>query len=95
MNRFLGMVLIVFLFASLYVFQQSSILECSYGIYACDKTLSLLIDQKNQLIYNVARLEGPAHLEETTLAKGDFDVYVPKAQEYIRLTPGFVEPPVP
>ena len=68
MKKFLGAILTITLLSVTYVSQHTQLLEYSYRISDCKKSLSLLIDQNQALRYNIAKLEAPARLEEAIVA---------------------------
>lgn len=61
--------------ALLYVHQQVQILKIGYSIEVSEREFSSLLDQNRALVYNIARLKSPVHLEERFLAdKKDFRI---------------------
>lgn len=69
LSRFLLSIFIVTYFSFLYVWQQIRLVEISYQVDKNWQDLTQLLDQKEQLMYNVGALKSPANLEKCLVVK--------------------------
>ena len=80
----------IFTVASLmYVHQQVELVKLSYHIEKKEKKLSEVLDQREQLSYNIKNLEAPSRLESALLAK-NIDITFPKKGNVIKMARPYV-----
>lgn len=66
----------------IYVHQQVELVKISYAIDAKEKKMRDLLDHKESLGYNIAKLESSSRLESVLLAK-NIDMAFPKRAEVV------------
>ena len=80
----------IFTVASLmYVHQQVELVKLSYLIEKKEKSLNVVLDQREQLSYNIKNLESPSRLESALLAK-NIDITFPKKGDVITMVRPYV-----
>jgi len=82
--RHIFCIVICALFGLLYVHQQVELLRINYSLNHNRDNLSLLLDQKSTLMYNVVRLQSPFYLEQGLSAK-NVNVEIPSRWHTIAL----------
>ncbi len=80
----------IFTAASLmYVHQQVELVKLSYLIETKEKKLNVILDQREQLSYNIKNLEAPSRLESALLAK-NIDITFPRKGDVVRMARPYV-----
>lgn len=69
LSKLLALILTITSFSLFYVRQQVKLVEISYQVEKNSKNLSEVLDQSQQLMYNVIALKSPANLEKCLIVK--------------------------
>ena len=83
-SRALAVIVVAVMFALAYVHQQVELLKLSYQIGCKEKRMSVLLDHREKLIYNLTNLTSPSHLERMLVSK-NVAVEYPRKEQVIRV----------
>ena len=82
--RRLFLLCVITIAALIYVHQNIELIKLSYAIDSKEKRLSVLLDQKEKLIYNLNNITSPSQLERVLVTK-HVDVEYPHKEQVIRV----------
>jgi hypothetical protein len=82
--RILFLICAITIVALFYVHQQVELVKLSYAVESGEKGLSVLLDQREKLVYNLNNLSSPSRLERILVAR-KVDVEYPAKEQVIRV----------